>query len=622
MVPSRSAENARLAVTVKGRGTLDLDMVSLFPRDTFKGRKNGLRKDLVEALAQLNPKFLRFPGGCASHGNAISNMYRWKDSIGPVEARKPNWSIWGYHQTYGLGYFEYFQLCEDLGMEALPVVPVGVTCGFATYEFVPMADLQPHIQDAIDLIEFANGPEASKWGAERAKMGHPKPFNIKYISLGNEEHDTPQFRERFPLFAEAVRKAHPEIKIVGTSGLGTKPPLYGLMGELKAYSSDEHYYEPPNWFIRNQKRFDTFDRKQPKIFVGEYAAHDTGRQNTLFSAVAEAAYLTGVERNGDLVDMTCYAPLLAREGHTQWSPDLIYFNKRQVLKSANYYVQQLFALNKGDAYLSNTCRSAKDSASPTVSGLLGIGSWNTAFEVSAATVNGLKIDLGSWRVTAGDFSPREGGFAQTNTSQQPALSLSRDVFVGEKVTYSVRVRKTAGEEGFLLRFGADKDGKGGYWWNLGGWRNTRHAIEEFVGGGKTEVASVPGHIEQGRWYDLRVELGPGLVRCYMDNAMVLEHSTSTVLLSVSPTIDRGTGEVLIKLVNPGTEPVSANLVLAGAGQISTTARLITISGQKGVQNSFRKPEEIKPVESVITTSSEFSHSVPAMSVQLIRVGTN
>jgi alpha-L-arabinofuranosidase len=325
-------------------------VISLFPEKTFKGRKNGLRPDLAQALADLHPKFLRFPGGCIVHGYGLAQAYRWKDSVGDVAKRRANHTTWGYHQTLGLGYFEYFQLCEDIGAAPLPVVPVGVSCGFNFYECADMDELDDWIQDAIDLIEFANGSADSKWGGLRARMGHPEPFGLKYICLGNEEHDTPQVRERFPLFVTALKKAHPEIKIIGTSGLGANTPLYDFMKELGVHSSDEHYYSDPEWFIKNQNRFDTVDRNGPKRFVGEYASNG----NTLFNAIAEAAFLTGVERNGDIVEMTAYAPLLAHVDHIDWpKANMMYFDKHGLAKTPNYYVQQMFSCNKGDRYLSN-----------------------------------------------------------------------------------------------------------------------------------------------------------------------------------------------------------------------------------------------------------------------------
>ncbi len=351
LVPTETAEKATLEVVTTGAGEVCLDMVSLFPRDTFKGRNNGLRNDLAQAIAELNPKVFRFPGGCIVHGHGLENAYRWKETVGPVEARKPNWNLWGYHQTHGLGYFEYFQLCEDIGAEPLPILAVGVSCGFRKpNEFAPLDEVQPWIDDALDLVEFANGPADSRWGRVRAEMGHPAPFNLKYVGLGNEDHDTPGFRARFPIFVKALREQCPEIKIVGTSGLGPKVPLYDCMCEQRVDLSDEHYYQPPEWFIENQHRFDAWDRSQPPVFVGEYAS----RGNTMYNAVAEAIYLTGIERNADLVQMTAYAPLFARYGFTQWkAANLIWFDHKTVVRTPNYYVQQLFSLNKGDVYLEN-----------------------------------------------------------------------------------------------------------------------------------------------------------------------------------------------------------------------------------------------------------------------------
>jgi len=261
--PNATVPEGRLVILAGGRGKVQLDMVSLFPEDTYNDRKNGLRRDLVETLEAMNPAFLRFPGGCILHGWGIDNVYNWKHTTGDVAERKPNWNRWGYHQTYGLGYYEYFLLSEDLGAEPLPVVPLGVACSYTEFECVPMDHMDHVIQDALDLVEFANGPVTSKWGAVRAEMGHPEPFGMNYICLGNEEGDTPEVRERIPLFVEAIREKYPDLKIIGTSGLSPDVPLYNLMAELDVYSSDEHYYFPPEWYIDNQDRFDDWDRSKP-----------------------------------------------------------------------------------------------------------------------------------------------------------------------------------------------------------------------------------------------------------------------------------------------------------------------------------------------------------------------
>ena len=352
LTPSATDPAARLVITSASQGAFLLDLVSVFPQDTFKGRKNGLRKDLAEAIAAINAKVLRFPGGCLVHGTGLDNAYRWKETVGALETRRGKWNRWGYHQTFGLGYFEYFQFCEDIGAEPLPILPAGVSCGFAKpFDVANEAVLQDMIQDALDLVEFANGDVSTKWGRLRADMGHPKPFGLKYVGLGNEEHDTRTFRELFPRFVKALRAKHPEIQIVGTSGLGPGIPLFDLMEANGVEISDEHYYEAPEWYVDNRNRFDSFKRGKTKIFVGEYAS----RGNKQFNAVAEAVYLTGIERNADHVVMGAYAPLLARYDFTQWkAANLIWFDHNTVVRTPNYWVQHLFANHIGDRYLPNT----------------------------------------------------------------------------------------------------------------------------------------------------------------------------------------------------------------------------------------------------------------------------
>jgi alpha-N-arabinofuranosidase len=355
---------ARLVVLSLTRGGIAMDEISLFPRKTFKGRRNGLRADLAQAIADLKPKFVRFPGGCLVHGYGLGNMYRWKDSIGPIEQRRGQPNIWGYHQSLGLGYFEYFQFCEDIGAKPLPVVPAGVCCqnadnqGGTGQRGLSLDAMPDYVQEVLDLIEWANGPADSTWGAKRAAAGHPEPFGLKYLCVGNEEHITPVFKERFKMIYDAVKTKHPEIVVIGTVGPFHSGEDYEegwkIADELKLEMVDEHYYENPDWFLNNLQRYDGYDRSKSKVYLGEYAAHESNRANTLRSALAEAAYLTSLERNGDIVLFASYAPLLARQGHTQWRPDMIYFDKTGVLLSANYYVQQMFSQNNGDIYLSTT----------------------------------------------------------------------------------------------------------------------------------------------------------------------------------------------------------------------------------------------------------------------------
>lgn len=361
LIASVDADDAQLEIQPLSIGQLSLDMVSLFPEKTFKERKNGLRADLAQVIADLHPRFVRFPGGCVAHGDGLGNIYRWKNTIGPLESRVPQRNIWNYHQTAGLGYFEYFQFCEDIGAEPLPVIAAGVPCqnsgvgGHGQQGGIPMNEMDEYTQDILDLIEWANGDVTTTWGKKRAEAGHPKPFNLKYIGIGNEDLISDVFEERFTMIYNEVRKKHPEITIIGTVGPFWEGTDYTegwkLANKLEVPVVDEHYYQPPAWFIYNQDFYDKYDRNRSKVYLGEYAAHLPGRPSNLETALSEALYLTGLERNGDIVTMSSYAPLLAKEGHTQWTPDLIYFNNTTVKPTVDYYVQQLYGLHAGDQYL-------------------------------------------------------------------------------------------------------------------------------------------------------------------------------------------------------------------------------------------------------------------------------
>lgn len=351
---------ARFVILAKKDGGIALDMISLFPQETFHQRKNGLRKDLAQTIADLEPKFVRFPGGCLVHGNGLSNMYDWKDTVGSVEERKGQMNLWGYHQSVGLGYFEYFQYCEDIGAIPLPVVPAAVTCqhtgqtNYTGQQCLPMEDMDEYIQDVLDLIEWANGPADSEWGAVRAAAGHPEPFGLKYLGVGNEDVISPGFEERFTMIYEAVKEKHPEIVVVGTAGPFPDGEDYDLgwelANELGLTLVDEHCYKPPQWYWDHLDRFDRYDRSKAKVYLGEFAAHDDRRLTTLRSALAEAAYMTSMERNGDIVQFSSYAPLLGKRGRTQWNPDLIYFSNTEIHPTINYYVQKMFSNNNGDVY--------------------------------------------------------------------------------------------------------------------------------------------------------------------------------------------------------------------------------------------------------------------------------
>jgi alpha-L-arabinofuranosidase len=362
-----TSAKGKIRIILKSKGEVDLDHISLFPVKTWKNRENGLRKDLVEALYELNPGVFRFPGGCIIEGNTLETRYQWKNSVGPVENRPINENRWNYtfehrfypdyYQSYGMGFYEFFLLSEDLGAEPLPVISCGLACQYESTECVPVGDLKPYIDDAVDLIEFANGPVHSKWGKVRAEMGHPEPFNLKYLAIGNEQWGK-GYVERLIPFLEVLRKKHPEIKLIGTSGPGPDGEkfdyLWPKMKELGVDLVDEHYYRSPEWFLANAQRYDSYDRNGPKVFAGEYASHHKSRDNNLRAAISEGAFMTGLERNADIVHLATYAPLFAHYDAWQWKPDMIWFDNFQVVRTPNYYVQQMFANNAGTNVLQIT----------------------------------------------------------------------------------------------------------------------------------------------------------------------------------------------------------------------------------------------------------------------------
>lgn len=365
ITPTDTASRGKLLVIFEGKGQLDLDRVSLFPTDTWKNKPGGLRADLVQKLADLHPGFLRFPGGCIVEGNQILHRYQWKHTIGNLENREMVQSIWAddvpdrqtpdYMESFGLGFYEYFQLCEDIKAEPLPIVNAGLSCQFDAAEVVPTNELEPYITDALDLIEFANGDTSTYWGKRRAALGHPAPFNMHLLGVGNENWG-PQYAEHLKLFTDRIKSKYPDIKLVNATGYSRNIPVFTYMDSVlrkrQADIIDEHFYDTPKWFMDNSGRYDSYDRSGPKIFVGEYAAQSDRigsmkNKNNLLTALAEACFMTGIERNADVVTMASYAPLFAHVTGWQWTPNLIWFDNAKSYNTPNYWVQYLFSNNKG-----------------------------------------------------------------------------------------------------------------------------------------------------------------------------------------------------------------------------------------------------------------------------------
>ncbi|MFD4692845.1 alpha-L-arabinofuranosidase C-terminal domain-containing protein [Streptomyces sp. NPDC058463] len=634
-----AAADGRLTVTAGGSGTVRLDMISLFPRDTYKGRDNGLRKDLAEKTAALEPGFLRFPGGClvntGSHeayeapGWERKRSYQWKDTIGPVEQRPVNANFWGYNQTYGLGYYEYFQFAEDIGAMALPVVPALVTgCGQNKATDDPEL-LARHIQDTLDLIEFANGPVDSTWGAKRAAMGHRAPFGLTHLEVGNEENLPDEFFTRFTRFREAIEARYPDITVVSNSGPDDSGTTFDRAWQLNRDADvamvDEHYYNSPQWFLENNARYDTYDRNGPEVFLGEYASLD----NRFSNALAEAAFMTGLERNADVVKLASYAPLLADTNDAQWRPDMIWFDNEKSWGSANYEVQKLFMNNVGDRVVPSTA-STTPAVSAPITGAVGLSTWATSAAYDDVEVTGedgtrlLSDDFSAgdaeWTKAAGRgaWAVQDGAYVQSDESAENTLVTAGDTG-WQNYDLRVRATKKAGKEGFLVAFGV-KDTGNKYWWNLGGWGNTRSAVEKTVDGANQTMTEDSTKIETGRAYDLRIQVRDRQVTLFLDGK---QWGTFTDDKPAEPfrqvvTRDDATGELVVKVVNAQASDARTRIDL-GARPASRTARLTTLQAAPDAVNTAGD-RQVAPRKTTLRVDGRvLTHTFPAHSVTFLRI---
>jgi alpha-L-arabinofuranosidase len=637
--PSKSDTDARIVLLVNHKGRIGIDMVSLFPRKTFKGRPNGLRADLAQVIADLKPKFMRFPGGCLVHGDGIDNMYRWKETIGPVEQRKGQRNIWRYHQSLGLGYYEYFQFCEDIGAMPIPVVPAGVSCqnsggsitkeGGQGQQCIPMDDMPAYIQDILDLIEWANGPADSEWGARRAEAGHPEPFNLKYLGVGNEDVISEGFKVRYKMISDAIKAKYPGIVVIGTTGPHPSGHDYNegwkFAKEHQVEMVDEHGYRPHSWFWQNVQRFDRYERTGTKVYVGEYAA----RANTLEAALAEAAYMTGFERNGDLVHFSSYAPLLAKQGFTQWRIDLIYFDNVTISPSVNYYVQQLFSINSGDVYLPTEIKENDTAVSTSGNGIL-LGTWDTQAQFDNLKVrSGGKTVLSAafdredkdWKSLHGEWKISGGVYEQTGKGAPTKSMISFDAKRSD-YTVTLKAKKTGGSEGFLVGFGA-LDAETHYWLNLGGWGNRGHQLQVSVDGGQSDFGPrVPGRIETGRWYDIKIEVAGKQMKCYLDGELIIEAADPGLKkmdMAASTVRETETGDMIVKMVSKADDPIKTTIDLSALGTFKGNARCTVLAGDARAENRFGQTPSVLPETKEIKVSEKFVHELPANSLTIIRI---
>ncbi len=620
LVPDGNSKSGFFVMIPGSKGTVWLDVVSVFP-PTFKNRENGLRPDLAQLIAEMSPKFLRFPGGCFVEGNVLANRFQWKKSLGGIENRPGHWNLWGYRTTDGLGYYEYLQLCEDVNADPMFVVNIGL----AHDDFQPYTNLDWYIQDALDAIEYANGDVNTEYGAMRAAAGHPDPFNLKYLEVGNENYYGDHYGDRYIQFYNAIKAKYPNMVIIGNvAAWGTDSPTWPFSHPVDLV--DEHYYRNPQWFVNQYNKYDIYSRSGPKVYVGEYAATENIGLGNLAAAVGEAVYMCGMEKNSDIVQLNSYAPMFVNVNDRHWNPDLMNFNASEVYCTPSYYVQQMFANNIGTVNLqvNDSLNISKNS----IKGAVGLGTWSTIADYDDVKVVSSKGDVlveddfstnSGWSVYKGNWSVRDAIYTQSS-NETDCRSVTTSVS-DTSYTYTVRARKKSGAEGFLIIFGY-QNSDNFYWWNLGGWGNTRHAVERAVGGSKTIMTEVSGSIQTNVWYDIKIQVTPEMVYCYLNNQFIQSFKVPEErLLYTAATLDEKKQLVYLKVVNPSESDVNATFDLKGLNIDEVNGELTVLtSGSKSDENSLSNPRKIYPVtESISAQPVVLTQKIPANSVTVYKI---
>jgi alpha-N-arabinofuranosidase len=619
----------RFALRFDTPGRVWLDMISLFPARTFKDRPNGLRPDLAQAVADMKPGFIRGPGGCFAEGITIESRPQWKRSLGPIEERPGTYSPWGYWSTDGFGYHEFLQFAEDINADALWVINVGVSCSMRSGTYLPDSELPALIEDALEAIEYAIGPTTSKWGALRAKHGHPTPFPLKYIEIGNEQRGA-RYGQRVAQFYKAIKAKYPQIKIALSSWIaGIDRNAIDAAGPLDIV--DEHAYKPVNWAIENFDSFAGYKREGWELYIGEFATNSGVGRGNWIAAINDAAYMMSVEKNTDLVKMASYAPLLENVNHRDWEVNMIHFDSSRMFARASYYVQKLFAENLPSVSLpaAVTFTPAGDKA---IAGAVGLGTWNTAAEFRDVRIerDGKTVYQSDFERTPLTWSPVTGrgqGSRGTWSVAEGAYRQSADAIGfsylsgsdSANTTISLKARKISGAEGFLV-MGGVIDGRR-VQWNVAGWGNTQSAVQA---GDAIVGRAVRHRIETGRWYDLRLEIRGRSVKGYIDGELLNEATYPRIdtVLSIAGRDDR-TGDLIIKALNTGPDSAAVTFDIKGATRIAPSGQLTTMSSN-GPQdeNSFEAPRRIVPVTSTITgLGPSFTRTLPPYSLSILRVST-
>jgi len=592
-------------------GRLWVDFVSLFPENTFLHRPGGLRKDLAEYIAGLKPAFIRWPGGCFVEGICIQSAPDWKKTIGPVERRPGTYSPWGYWTSDGFGYHEYLQYCEDIGAAALYVLNAGVSCDFRSGTFVPDERLQPYVQNALDAIEYAIGPVSSKWGKVRARAGHPSPFPLKFVEIGNEQ-SGPRYARRYNIFYDAIKQKFPQVQIIASMGIGdvNKRTLDSMRHVELA---DEHAYKGAFWAMTHFDHFDKYPRGDWNMYVGEYATNGGVGSGNMTASLSDAVYIMSMEKNSDLVKMSSYAPLLVNVNDVDWPVNLINFNASESFARISYYVIKMMNEHRADVNLPTDVEVLPPEVqAPTFSGGIGLATWDTHTEYKdiKVTQDGKTVyqsdfagSLSDWSLLRGQWGvTQDGGLAETADGPQRLAILKDKTF--DRYTLTMKARKLDGYNAFIIPF-AIKDSNTFLRAHIGSYVNVNCVFERVVNG--FDVSDITPQkrlvrpIETGRWYDIRLEVGLDKVDCYLDDALIMSYKDPPTLFAISGK-DSSNGDLILKVVNSAATACDVTLQLNGLHDSSVSTAVTALNAPSGeAENSFRHPYQYMPRETTLSS---------------------
>ena len=630
LTSSADDPHARFVLAAGSRGTVWLDVVSLFPEETWNMRPNGLRKDLARMLAEMRPSFVRFPGGCVVEGATLENRVQWKRTVGDISARPGHWNLWGYHSTDGLGFHEFLQMCEDLGSTALYVINVGMSCQGRGGMVAGKAEIQNYLREALDALEYAMGPATTHWGAMRAADGHPAPFSIKYVEIGNEN-GGPDYQAAYRVIQSGIKRKYPDIITIANE------PVRLTDQDRKAYHGvslemvDEHYYQSPGYFFKESKKYDRYDRSDSVgIYVGEFAvtAGKPGKGN-LRAAIGESAFMIGMERNADIVKMASYAPTFVNVNDRAWNPDMIVYNSAQVYGTPSYHAIKMFSLNRPEYVLPTSVVYDVDTTGRKwahLHGGIALSAWNTKAEYRDIRIerhgqtlfsDDFSTGAARWNQEADQWIVKDGAF-QNQKSVTEAIASTGDPSWTD-YTLSIKARKISGEEGFIIYMLMNSENQ--CLWNIGGWGNTVDVLmQDRIDIGKRQDIS----IETGKWYDIRMEVQGHHIRCYLDGVLKHDaglHERAEPTIYATSGIRQGGGELVLKIVNPFDEPKTCDVHLQGIQAVEPEGEaLVMTSGSPDDENSFENPEKVAPRRTLLHhLGTAFEYVCPPTSISIVKV---